>query len=52
MLVAEGSPLDLEEVQMYLNDPGLAREFKFSSSHLLTFRKSHSLCNFHNNLIR
>jgi hypothetical protein len=52
MLAAEGSPLDLEEVQVYLNDPGLAMEFKFSNSHLLAFRKPHGLYNFHNNPTR
>jgi hypothetical protein len=49
MPAAEGSPLDLEEVQVYLNDPGLTREFNHTC---LTFRKPHGLCNFQNNFTR
>jgi alcohol dehydrogenase, propanol-preferring len=39
-LQLRGSPLDLEVVQVYLNDPGLAREFKLSNSHLLNLQKT------------
>jgi hypothetical protein len=52
MLAAEGSPLGLEEVHVYLSDPGLAMKFKFSNSTLLTFRTSPSLYNFQNNFTR
>jgi hypothetical protein len=52
MLAAEGSPLGLEEVHVYLSDPGLARKFKFSNSTLLTFRISLDLCNFQNSFMR
>jgi hypothetical protein len=53
MLAAEGgSPPGLEEVHVYLSDPGLAMKFKFSNSTLLTFRTSPSLYNFQNNFTR
>jgi hypothetical protein len=43
-LVAEGSPLDLEDGQVYLNTQNFAQEVQFSKLALLSLTTSLELC--------
>lgn len=53
MLAAEGSPLDLEEVHVYLSDPRNLRGNSNSQTQPCSpFRTSLDLCNFQNDFTR